>query len=161
MFAFGAASRVLPPRPVRTACMRGTATAGVAVDDDRAACQKTSKQMAGNRQSASTCFRASRARMELAMEVYILHGHASAGRRAYIHVGSAREDARASKQGEVTADDSHGYLGLAQLPSASAADRRMVYTFTPAEEQTCARSLDTFCWGRQAIGGGLSDILPC
>ena len=44
------------------------------MDDERAECQKTSKQMAGNRQRASTCFRASLARMELAMVVYILHG---------------------------------------------------------------------------------------
>ena len=42
---------------------------------------------------------------------------------------TARKDAR--KQGEETAD-SHGYLGLAKpygMPPASAADRRMVYTF--------------------------------
>ena len=42
---------------------------------------------------------------------------------------TTRKDAR--KQGEVTAD-SHGYPGLAKpygMPPASAADRRMVYTF--------------------------------
>lgn len=48
-----------------------------------------------------------------------LHRHASAG-RAYIHVVSGcerrmRARVSTSKQGEVTADDSHGYLGLAQL----------------------------------------------
>ena len=46
-----------------------------------------------------------------------LHRHASAG-RAYIHVVNARERCerkQVSKQGEVTANDGDGYLGLAQL----------------------------------------------
>ena len=55
-----------------------------------------------------------------------LHRHASAG-RAYIHVVNARERCerkQVSKQGEVTANDGDGYLGLAQL---SAQPQRPTY----------------------------------
>ena len=79
------------------------------------------------------------------MEVYIiLHGHASAGRRAYIHVVIAREDARASKQGEVTADDSHdGYLCRARLSISlsSGPAHGNLYTYTPAEANVRAPRL--------------------
>jgi hypothetical protein len=111
-YAFGAANHVLPPRPVRTACMRGTATADLV--DDRAACQKTSKQTAGNRHSASTCFLASRARMELAMVVYIFAQARVSW--ACLHTCSECERKMRAQAGQqARGGHSDGYLGLAQL----------------------------------------------
>ena len=49
-------------------CRRGAVDHHV----ERLACQKTSKQMAGNRAKGSTRFRGSPARIELAMVVYMI-----------------------------------------------------------------------------------------
>ena len=78
------------------------------------ACQTSSKQMAGKRKRASTRFRASLARMEMAMAVYILHGHTSAGRAHGVKHGECEEEkcAQASKQGSrVEMYGSDGYTG--------------------------------------------------
>jgi len=112
----------------------------VVYHEETLACQKMSKQMAGNRKSASTCFRAGLARIEVAM-VYIF-GMATRQLTPWSIVGGRCEKrcVQASKQtrGKAAASRittaSHGCL-LA-MPQAQAQRAQRWESASPANPYT-------------------------
>jgi hypothetical protein len=162
--ALGRVGHALPPCPARTPCMRGT----VVYHEEILACQKTSKQMAGNRKSASTCFRAGLARMEVAM-VYIF-GMATRQLTPWSIMGGRCEKrcVQASKQGERLQRagsrlPATGVFWRCQAAMRSGGNQPHWPTHTTSTAsmscgRTCAASIDTFARPRRTIGGASASL---